>query len=147
MHGPKQMIVPTADLLQKWIKCVEGLIEFLLYWNEWRKNDIMRLIKKRNNDCFWMENIFCLESHTHLCSCHTSANTAYVIKTCLSWHAISKARYWGKSCMSKHIGTNNIVGGSIKFCCKINLFSRWQDNVMATTLFIWWFLEPDTGPR
>ena len=34
VHGPKQMIVSTADLLQKWINCIEGLIEFLLYWNE-----------------------------------------------------------------------------------------------------------------
>ena len=59
---------------------------------------------------------FWLESHIHLCSRHTSTNPAYVIKTCLGWHAISKARYWGlshQSCMSLHIGTNNIVGGSI----------------------------------
>ena len=34
VHGPKQMIVSTADLLQKWINCVEGLTEFLLHWNE-----------------------------------------------------------------------------------------------------------------
>ena len=38
---------------------------------------------------------FYLEGHIHLCSCHTSANPACGIKTCLGWHAISGARYWG----------------------------------------------------
>ena len=65
-----------------------------------------------------MENIFCLESHIHLCSRHTSAIPAYVIKTCVTWHEISGTRYWGfvspKLHVSRHIGTNNIVGGSIK---------------------------------
>ena len=63
-----------------------------------------------------MENIFCLESHIHLCSRHTSANPAYVIK-----HVSPGMRFLGlgigglshQSCMSLHIGTNNIVGGSI----------------------------------
>ena len=63
-----------------------------------------------------MENIFYLESHIHLCSRHTSANPAYVIKTYVS----PGMRFLGlgigglshQSCMSLHIGTNNIVGGS-----------------------------------
>ena len=66
-----------------------------------------------------MENIFCLESHIHLCSRHTSAIPAYVIKTCLTWHAISGARYWGfvspKLHVSTYIETNNIVGGSTRY--------------------------------
>ena len=52
-----------------------------------------------------MENIFCLESHIHLCSRHTSANPAYVIKTCLTWHAISGARYWGFVSPKLHVST------------------------------------------
>ena len=62
-------------------------------------------LKKKNNDCFWMENIFCLESHIHLCSRHTSANPAYVIKTCLTWHAFSGARYWGFVSPKLHVST------------------------------------------
>ena len=64
-----------------------------------------RRIKKKNNDCFWMENIFCLESHIHLCSCHTSAIPAYVIKTCVTWHAISGTRYWGFVSPKLHVST------------------------------------------
>ena len=64
-----------------------------------------RWIKKKNNDCFWMENIFCLESHIHLCSRHTSAIPAYVIKTCVTWHAISGTRYWGFVSPKLHIST------------------------------------------
>ena len=60
---------------------------------------------KKPNDCFWMENIFCLESHIHLCSRHTSANPAYVIKTCLIWHAFSGARYWGFVSPKLHVST------------------------------------------
>ena len=52
-----------------------------------------------------MENIFCLESHIHLCSRHTSAIPAYVIKTCLTWHAISGARYWGFVSPKLHVST------------------------------------------
>ena len=52
-----------------------------------------------------MENIFCLESHIHLCSRHTSANPAYVIKTCLTWHAFSGARYWGFVSPKLHVST------------------------------------------
>ena len=65
-----------------------------------------------------MENIFCLESHIHLCSRHTSAIPAYVTS---SKHVSPGMRFLGlgigglshQSCMSLHIGTNNIVGGSI----------------------------------
>ena len=64
-----------------------------------------RRIKKKNNDCFWMENIFCLESHIHLCSRHTSAIPAYVIKTCVTWHAISGTRYWGFVSPKLHVST------------------------------------------
>ena len=64
-----------------------------------------RLMKKKNNDCFWMENIFCLESHIHLCSRHTSAIPAYVIKTCVTWHAIFEARYWGFVSPKLHVST------------------------------------------
>ena len=52
-----------------------------------------------------MENIFCLESHIHLCSRHTSANPAYVIKTCLTWHAFSGTRYWGLVSPKLHVST------------------------------------------
>ena len=52
-----------------------------------------------------MENVFCLESHIHLCSRHTSANPAYVIKTCLTWHAFSGARYWGFVSPKLHVST------------------------------------------
>ena len=62
-------------------------------------------LKKKNNDWFWMENIFCLESHIHLCSRRTSANPAYVIKTCLVWHAFSGARYWGFVSPKLHVST------------------------------------------
>ena len=62
-------------------------------------------MKKKNNDCFWMENIFCLESHIHLCSRHTSANPAYVIKTCVTWHAIFWARCWGFVSPKLHVST------------------------------------------
>ena len=64
-----------------------------------------RRIKKKNNDCFWMENIFCLESHIHLCSRNTSAIPAYVIKTCVTWHAISGTRYWGFVSPKLHVST------------------------------------------
>ena len=64
-----------------------------------------RRIKKKNNDCFWMENIFCLESHIHLCSRHTSSIPAYVIKTCVTWHAISGTRYWGFVSPKLHVST------------------------------------------
>ena len=69
------------------------------------KNETKRLVKKKTNDCFWMEIIFCLESHIHLCSRHTSANPAYVIKTCLTWHAFSGARYWGFVSPKLHVST------------------------------------------
>ena len=69
------------------------------------KNLTNRLIKNKNNDCFWMENIFCLESRIHLCSRHTSAIPAYVIKTCLTWHAISRARYWRFVSPKLHVST------------------------------------------
>ena len=62
-------------------------------------------LKKKNNDCFWMENIFCLESHIHLCSRYTSENPAYVIKTCFTWHAFSGARYWGFVSPKLHVST------------------------------------------
>ena len=52
-----------------------------------------------------MENIFCLESHIHLCSRHTSAIPAYVIKTCVTWHAISGTRYWGFVSPKLHVST------------------------------------------
>ena len=52
-----------------------------------------------------MENIFCLESHIHLCSRHTSANPAYVIKTCLTRHAFSGAWYWGFVSPKLHVST------------------------------------------
>ena len=64
-----------------------------------------RRIEKKNNDCFWMENIFCLESHIHLCSRHTSAIPAYVIKTCVTWHAISGTRYRGFVSPKLHVST------------------------------------------
>ena len=64
-----------------------------------------RRIKKENNDCFWMESIFCLESHIHLCSRHISAIPAYVIKTCVTWHAISGTRYWGFVSPKLHVST------------------------------------------
>ena len=54
---------------------------------------------------FEWKTFFCLESHIHLCSRHTSANPAYVIKTCLGWHAISKARYWGFVSPKLHVST------------------------------------------
>ena len=79
-------------------------ISSILKWVT-EKNDTKRLIEKKNNDCFWMENIFWLESHIHLWSRHTSANPAYVIKTCLGWHAISKARYWGFVSPKLHVST------------------------------------------
>ena len=79
-------------------------ISSILKWVT-KKKLTKRLIKKKNNDCFWMENIFCLESHIHLCSCHTSAIPAYVIKTCLTWHAISGARYWGFVSPKLHVST------------------------------------------
>ena len=47
----------------------------------------------------------CLESHIHLCSRHTSANPAYVIKTCVTWHAIFGARYWGFVSPKLHVST------------------------------------------
>ena len=62
-------------------------------------------LKKKDNDCFWMENIFCLESHIHLCLRHTSAIPAYVIKTCLTWHAFLGARYWGFVSPKLHVST------------------------------------------
>ena len=56
--------------------------------------------------------------------CTNSHNSGYVIKICLGWHGFSGARYRGisrQSCMSLHIGTNNIVGGSItRWYCKRN---------------------------
>ena len=52
-----------------------------------------------------MGNIFCLESHIHLCSRHTSAHPAYVIKTCLTWHAFFGARYWGFVSPKLHVST------------------------------------------
>ena len=52
-----------------------------------------------------MENIFCLESHIHLCSRHPSAIPAYVIKTCVTWHAISGTRYWGFVSPKLHVST------------------------------------------
>ena len=52
-----------------------------------------------------MENIFCLESHIHLCSRHTNAIPAYVIKTCVTWHAISGTRYWGFVSPKLHVST------------------------------------------
>ena len=53
-----------------------------------------------------MENVFfCLESHIHLCIRHTSAIPAYVIKTCLTWHAISRARYWRFVSSKLHVST------------------------------------------
>ena len=52
-----------------------------------------------------MENIFCLESHIHLYSRHTSTNPAYVIKTCLTWHAFAGARYWGFVSPKLHVST------------------------------------------
>ena len=84
------------------------------------KNETKRLAgkkRKKNNDCFWMENIFCLESHIHLCSRHTSANPAYVIKTCLTWHAFSGARYWGFVSPKLHVCTyrnhDSIILGNV----------------------------------
>ena len=52
-----------------------------------------------------MENIFCLESHIHLCSRHTSAIPGYVIKTCVTWHAFSGTRYWGFVSPKLHVST------------------------------------------
>ena len=52
-----------------------------------------------------MENIFCLESHIHLCSRHTSAIPAYVIKICVTWHAISGTRYWVFVSPKLHVST------------------------------------------
>ena len=54
---------------------------------------------------FEWKTFFCLESHIHLCSRHTSAIPAYVIKTCVTWHAISGARYWGFVSPKLHVST------------------------------------------
>ena len=54
---------------------------------------------------FEWKTFFCLESHIHLCSRHTSAIPAYVIKTCLTWHAISGTRYWGFVSPKLHVST------------------------------------------
>ena len=54
---------------------------------------------------FEWKTFFCLESHIHLCSRHTSAIPAYVIKTCVTWHAISGTRYWGFVSPKLHIST------------------------------------------
>ena len=72
-----------------------------------------RLIKKT----FEWKTFFCLESHIHLCSRYTSA-----IPTTSSKHVSPGMQFLGlgiggfshQSCMSLHIGTNNIVGGSIR---------------------------------
>ena len=60
-------------------------------------------------------NHFCLESHIHLCSRHTSANPAYVIKTCLIWHAFSEARYsWGFVSPKLHVSTYFSLSGRVR---------------------------------
>ena len=69
------------------------------------KNLTKRLIKKRIMTAFEWKTFFCLESHIHLCSRHTSANPAYVIKTCVTWHAISGTRYWGFVSPKLHVST------------------------------------------
>ena len=69
------------------------------------KNLTKRLIKKRIMTAFEWKTFFCLESRIHLCSRHTSANPAYVIKTCVTWHAIFGARYWGFVSPKLHVST------------------------------------------
>ena len=82
-------------------------ISSILKWvtEKMKQRGWLKKKKDKKNDCFWMENIFCLESHIHLCSRHTSANPACVIKTCLTWHAFSGARYWGFISPKLHVST------------------------------------------
>ena len=98
-------------------------ISSILKWVT-EKNETKRLIKKKNNDCFWMEIIFCLESHIHLCH----VTQAQILPTS-SKHVSLGMQFLGlgigglshQSYMSLHIGTNNFVGGSISLVCFANI--------------------------
>ena len=103
------------------------------------KNLTKRLIKKRIMTAFEWKTFFCLESHIHLCSRHTSANPAYVIKTCVTWHAIFGARYWGFVSPKLHVSTyrnqqhcwwfHNFECRDIAFrILSCNGFSNWTNN-------------------
>ena len=78
---------------------------------------------KKNNDCFWMENIFVWRV-TYIC---VHVKQAQILPTS-SKHVSLGMHFLGlgigglshQSCMSLHIGTNNIVGGSMIYPC----FSR-----------------------
>ena len=83
-----------------------------------------------------MENIFCLESHIHLCSRHTSAIPAYVIKTCLTWHAISGARYWGFVSPKLHVSTYRNQQHSWWFHYLVISNSNWNSNTFITSTSI-----------
>ena len=93
-----------------------------------------RLIEKKDNDCFWMETFFVWRV-TYIC---VHVTQAQFLPTS-SKHVSPGMRFLGlgigglshQSCMSLHMGTNNIVGGSnnLPFCV-----TRRQHSSMYLTL-------------
>ena len=106
------------------------------------KNESKRLIKKKRNDCFRMENIFCLESHIHLCSRHTSANPAYVIKTCLTWHAFFGAWYWGFVSPKLHVS----IYRNQQHCWWFHYMPANDNHDSCTDIFFWPYQTHNSYP-
>ena len=127
------LVTRAADLLQKWINCVEGLIGFLQDWNEWRKNGTQRLIKRIMTAFEWKRvfvwRVACI--CVHVTQAQILPSSSKHVSVGMPFLGLSIGGLSHQSCMSLHIGTNNILGGSIKtHKGPLSSYDEWVKNLI-----------------